>query len=117
MIFFFCLVRVHLMLDCNREGHPPLFGVMHTRNTYCLLTTPTSVELQLAVCQIEPLGLLHFGFFLQGIPFEGQEQRDGYVLLLVILSIFLVAVLILGSVLVLACRRGGKLCSGYEAED
>lgn len=117
MIFFFLPCSCTLDARLKQSRTPTSVGVMYTRNTYCLLTTPTSIELQLAVCQIESLGLLHFGFFLQGIPFEGQEHRDGYVLLLVILSIFLVAVLILGSILLLACRRGGKLCPGYEAED
>lgn len=46
-----CL-KVHLMLDFNREGRPPLLGVMHTRNTYCLLITPASIKPQLGFCQI-----------------------------------------------------------------
>ncbi|KAM9358335.1 voltage-dependent calcium channel beta subunit-associated regulatory protein [Symphorus nematophorus] len=45
------------------------------------------------------------------IPFEAEEQRDGYVLLLVILSIFLVGTLIFVSVFLIACRRGGKFCA------
>ncbi|XP_040896494.1 voltage-dependent calcium channel beta subunit-associated regulatory protein [Toxotes jaculatrix] len=47
------------------------------------------------------------------IPFEAEEQQDGYVLLLVILSIFLVGTLIFISVLLIACRRccrGGQCC-------
>ncbi|XP_039984650.1 voltage-dependent calcium channel beta subunit-associated regulatory protein [Xiphias gladius] len=47
------------------------------------------------------------------IPFEAKEQQDGYVLLLVILSIFLVGTLIFISVLLIACRRccrGGQCC-------
>uniref|UniRef100_A0A667WYX7 CACN subunit beta associated regulatory protein n=1 Tax=Myripristis murdjan TaxID=586833 RepID=A0A667WYX7_9TELE len=38
-------------------------------------------------------------------PFEAAEQQDGYVLLLVILSIFLVGTLIFIFVLLIACRR------------
>lgn len=48
------------------------------------------------------------------IPVEAEEQRNGYVLLLVILSIFLVATLTVTSVLLIFCRRcyhGGKCCS------
>ncbi|XP_010728927.3 voltage-dependent calcium channel beta subunit-associated regulatory protein isoform X2 [Larimichthys crocea] len=45
------------------------------------------------------------------IPFEVKEQQDGYVLLLVILSIFLVGTLIFVAVFLIACRRGGKLCA------
>lgn len=47
------------------------------------------------------------------IPGEAEEQRNGYVLLLVILSIFLVATLTITSVLLIFCRRcyhGGKCC-------
>ncbi|KAF7664133.1 hypothetical protein LDENG_00189450 [Lucifuga dentata] len=47
------------------------------------------------------------------IPFEAEEQQDGYVLLLVILSIFLVGTLIFTSVLLITCRRccrGGQCC-------
>ncbi|GLD50431.1 voltage-dependent calcium channel beta subunit-associated regulatory protein [Lates japonicus] len=47
------------------------------------------------------------------IPFEAEERQDGYVLLLVILSIFLVGTLIFISVLLIACRRccrGGQCC-------
>ncbi|XP_026160915.1 voltage-dependent calcium channel beta subunit-associated regulatory protein [Mastacembelus armatus] len=47
------------------------------------------------------------------IPFEAEEQQDGYVFLLVILSIFLVGSLILISVLLIAgrrCGRGGECC-------
>lgn len=47
------------------------------------------------------------------IPGEAPEQRNGYVLLLVILSIFLVATLTITSVLLIFCRRcyhGGKCC-------
>lgn len=48
------------------------------------------------------------------IPVEAEEQRNGYVLLLVILSIFLVATLTVISVLLIFCRRcyhGGKCCA------
>ncbi|XP_023142018.1 voltage-dependent calcium channel beta subunit-associated regulatory protein [Amphiprion ocellaris] len=48
------------------------------------------------------------------IPFEAEEQQDGYVLLLVILSIFLVGTLIFISVFLIACRRscrGGQCCA------
>ncbi|XP_029003847.1 voltage-dependent calcium channel beta subunit-associated regulatory protein isoform X2 [Betta splendens] len=48
------------------------------------------------------------------IPFEAAEQKDGYVILLVILSIFLVGTLIFITVLLIACRRccrGGHCCS------
>ncbi|XP_076582302.1 voltage-dependent calcium channel beta subunit-associated regulatory protein [Chaetodon auriga] len=45
------------------------------------------------------------------IPFEAKEQQDGYVLLLVILSILLVGTLIFISVFLIACRRGGKFCA------
>ncbi|XP_070816492.1 voltage-dependent calcium channel beta subunit-associated regulatory protein [Chaetodon trifascialis] len=45
------------------------------------------------------------------IPFEAKEQQDGYVLLLVILSILLVGTLILISFFLIACRRGGKFCA------
>ncbi|XP_070688940.1 voltage-dependent calcium channel beta subunit-associated regulatory protein [Pempheris klunzingeri] len=48
------------------------------------------------------------------IPFEAEEQQDGYVLLLVILSVFLVGTLIFVSVLLIACRRccrGGQCCA------
>ncbi|XP_070765646.1 voltage-dependent calcium channel beta subunit-associated regulatory protein [Enoplosus armatus] len=48
------------------------------------------------------------------IPFEAEEQQDGYVLLLVILFIFLVGTLIIVSVLLIAyrrCCRGGKFCA------
>ncbi|KAM9848434.1 voltage-dependent calcium channel beta subunit-associated regulatory protein [Aulostomus maculatus] len=47
------------------------------------------------------------------IPFQTEEQQDGYVLLLVILSIFLVGLLIFISVVLITCRRccrGGKCC-------
>ncbi|XP_041862258.1 voltage-dependent calcium channel beta subunit-associated regulatory protein [Melanotaenia boesemani] len=47
------------------------------------------------------------------IPFEAEEQQDGYVLLLVIVSIFLVGTLIFISVFLIACRRccgGGQFC-------
>ncbi|XP_017262854.1 voltage-dependent calcium channel beta subunit-associated regulatory protein [Kryptolebias marmoratus] len=47
------------------------------------------------------------------IPFEAEEQQHGYVLLLVILSVFLVGTLISISVFLIACRRycrGGQLC-------
>lgn len=46
----------------------------------------------------------------QEIPLQTEEHEDGYVLLLVILSIFLVGSLIIVSFLVIACRyrsRGG----------
>ncbi|XP_063748236.1 voltage-dependent calcium channel beta subunit-associated regulatory protein isoform X2 [Eleginops maclovinus] len=45
------------------------------------------------------------------IPFEAEEQQDGYVLLLVILSILLVGTLIFISVLLITCRRGGQFCA------
>nr|XP_046247977.1 voltage-dependent calcium channel beta subunit-associated regulatory protein [Scatophagus argus]XP_046247978.1 voltage-dependent calcium channel beta subunit-associated regulatory protein [Scatophagus argus]XP_046247979.1 voltage-dependent calcium channel beta subunit-associated regulatory protein [Scatophagus argus]XP_046247980.1 voltage-dependent calcium channel beta subunit-associated regulatory protein [Scatophagus argus]XP_046247981.1 voltage-dependent calcium channel beta subunit-assoc len=48
------------------------------------------------------------------IPFEAEEQQDGYMLLLVILSIFLVGTLIFAFVFLITCRRccrGGKFCS------
>ncbi|XP_061593016.1 voltage-dependent calcium channel beta subunit-associated regulatory protein [Cololabis saira] len=48
------------------------------------------------------------------IPFEAEEQKDGSVLLLVILSIFLVATLIFLSVFAIAyrrCCRGGQFCA------
>ncbi|XP_044216930.1 voltage-dependent calcium channel beta subunit-associated regulatory protein [Thunnus albacares] len=48
------------------------------------------------------------------IPFETEEQQDGYALLLVILSIFLVGTLISITVLLIACRRccrGGQCCA------
>lgn len=51
------------------------------------------------------------------IPVEAEEQRNGYVLLLVILSIFLVATLTVTSVLLIFCRRcyhGGKCCARAE---
>ncbi|XP_035503704.2 voltage-dependent calcium channel beta subunit-associated regulatory protein [Scophthalmus maximus] len=47
------------------------------------------------------------------IPFKAKEQQDGYVLALVILSIFLVGTLIFISVLLITCRRccrGGQCC-------
>ncbi|KAK2907708.1 hypothetical protein Q8A73_008781 [Channa argus] len=48
------------------------------------------------------------------IPFKTEEQQDGYVLVLVILFIFLVATLTFISVLLIACRRccrGGQCCA------
>ncbi|KAM4574877.1 voltage-dependent calcium channel beta subunit-associated regulatory protein [Fundulus diaphanus] len=48
------------------------------------------------------------------IPFEAEEQQDGYVLLLVILSIFLVGTLASISVFLVVCRRccrGGQFCA------
>ncbi|KAM3620023.1 uncharacterized protein V6R79_017186 [Siganus canaliculatus] len=48
------------------------------------------------------------------IPFETEEQQDGSMLLLVILSIFLVGTLISVSIFLVAyrrCCRGGKLCA------
>lgn len=48
------------------------------------------------------------------IPYDAEEQQDGYVLLLVILSIFLVGTLIFISVLLITCRRccrGGQCCA------
>ncbi|TWW57739.1 hypothetical protein D4764_07G0004580 [Takifugu flavidus] len=45
------------------------------------------------------------------ILFEAEEQQDGYMLLLVVLSILLVATLIFVSVFI-ACRRGAKVCAG-----
>lgn len=47
------------------------------------------------------------------IPFEAEEQQNGYVLLLVILSIFLVGTIIFTSVLLIFSRRcshGGQCC-------
>ncbi|XP_033821602.1 voltage-dependent calcium channel beta subunit-associated regulatory protein [Periophthalmus magnuspinnatus] len=47
------------------------------------------------------------------VAVEAEEQRNGYVLLLVILSIFLVGTLTVTSVLLIFCRRcyhGGKCC-------
>ncbi|CAJ1060256.1 LOW QUALITY PROTEIN: voltage-dependent calcium channel beta subunit-associated regulatory protein [Xyrichtys novacula] len=49
-----------------------------------------------------------------GIPVEAEEQGDGFLLLLVVLSIFLVGTLIFGSVLLIVCRRccrGGQCCA------
>ncbi|XP_015247077.1 PREDICTED: protein Dos-like [Cyprinodon variegatus] len=49
-----------------------------------------------------------------GIQHEANEQQDGYVLLLVILSIFLVGTLISISVFLIVCRRccrGEQLCA------
>ncbi|XP_019936941.2 voltage-dependent calcium channel beta subunit-associated regulatory protein [Paralichthys olivaceus] len=48
------------------------------------------------------------------IPFKAKEQQDGYVLILVILSIFLVGTLIFISVLLITCRRcchRGQCCN------
>ncbi|XP_078115397.1 voltage-dependent calcium channel beta subunit-associated regulatory protein [Sander vitreus] len=48
------------------------------------------------------------------IPFEAAEQQDGYVLLLVIFSIFLVGTVTFISVFLIACRRccrGGQCCA------
>ncbi|XP_053178513.1 voltage-dependent calcium channel beta subunit-associated regulatory protein [Scomber japonicus] len=48
------------------------------------------------------------------IPFDSEEEQDGYVLLLVILSIFLVGTLIFISVLLITCRRccrRGQCCT------
>uniref|UniRef100_A0A1A8DJJ1 Chromosome 19 open reading frame 26 n=1 Tax=Nothobranchius kadleci TaxID=1051664 RepID=A0A1A8DJJ1_NOTKA len=47
------------------------------------------------------------------IPLEVEEQKDGYVLLLVILSVFLVGSLVFISVFLIAsrrCCRGGQFC-------
>ncbi|KAM4739752.1 voltage-dependent calcium channel beta subunit-associated regulatory protein isoform 1-T2 [Anableps anableps] len=47
------------------------------------------------------------------IPIDAEEQQDGYVLLLVILSVFLVGTLISISVFLIVCRRccrGGQFC-------
>ncbi|XP_074491773.1 voltage-dependent calcium channel beta subunit-associated regulatory protein [Sebastes fasciatus] len=47
------------------------------------------------------------------IPLEAEEQRDGYVLVLVILFIFLVGTVIFISLFLIACRRccrGGQCC-------
>lgn len=46
----------------------------------------------------------------QEIPFEAEEQQDGYVLLLVILSIFLVGTLIFITVFLITFRR---CCPGW----
>ncbi|KAM4547664.1 voltage-dependent calcium channel beta subunit-associated regulatory protein isoform 1-T5 [Odontesthes bonariensis] len=48
------------------------------------------------------------------IPLEAEEQKDGYVLLLVIVSVFLVGTLVFISVFLIAYRRscrGGQLCA------
>ncbi|XP_037625872.1 voltage-dependent calcium channel beta subunit-associated regulatory protein [Sebastes umbrosus] len=48
------------------------------------------------------------------IPLEAEEQRDGYVLVLVILFIFLVGTVIFISLFLIACRRccrGGQCCA------
>ncbi|XP_029285783.1 voltage-dependent calcium channel beta subunit-associated regulatory protein isoform X2 [Cottoperca gobio] len=50
------------------------------------------------------------------IPFQAEEQQDGYVLLLVILFIFLVGTLIFISVLLITCRRGGQ-CYARASDD
>ncbi|XP_054646115.1 voltage-dependent calcium channel beta subunit-associated regulatory protein [Dunckerocampus dactyliophorus] len=47
------------------------------------------------------------------VPLKTEEQQDGYVLLLVILSILLVGTLIFVSILLITCRRccrGGQCC-------
>jgi hypothetical protein len=43
--------------------------------------------------------------FLQGVPFEPGKQQNGYVLLLVLLSIFLGGTLVLLSVILIVSRR------------
>ncbi|KAM9384920.1 voltage-dependent calcium channel beta subunit-associated regulatory protein [Pholidichthys leucotaenia] len=45
------------------------------------------------------------------IPREAEEHQHGYVLLLVILSIFLVGALVFISVFLIVCRRGGRCCA------
>ncbi|MEQ2234107.1 hypothetical protein ILYODFUR_028586, partial [Ilyodon furcidens] len=55
-----------------------------------------------------------FALLPQEIPLEAEEQQYGYVLLLVILSIFLVGTLISISVFLVVCRRccrGGQFCA------
>ncbi|XP_077391148.1 voltage-dependent calcium channel beta subunit-associated regulatory protein [Festucalex cinctus] len=54
------------------------------------------------------------------VPIETEEQQDGYVLLLVILSIFLVGTLIFVSILLITCRRccrGGGQCCESGSDD
>uniref|UniRef100_A0A096LV20 CACN subunit beta associated regulatory protein n=1 Tax=Poecilia formosa TaxID=48698 RepID=A0A096LV20_POEFO len=55
----------------------------------------------------------------QEIPLEPEEQPDGHVLLLVILSAFLVGTLVSISVFLIVCRRcccrGGRLCDRYQS--
>ncbi|XP_061681874.1 voltage-dependent calcium channel beta subunit-associated regulatory protein [Syngnathoides biaculeatus] len=55
------------------------------------------------------------------VPHEAEEQQDGYVLLLVILSIFLVGTLIFASILLITCRRccrgGDHQCCGSGRDD
>ncbi|XP_061153778.1 voltage-dependent calcium channel beta subunit-associated regulatory protein [Syngnathus typhle] len=54
------------------------------------------------------------------VPLETEEQQDGYVLLLVILSIFLVGTLIFVSIVLITCRRccrGGGQCCDSGSDD
>lgn len=51
------------------------------------------------------LSLILSPMFFQGVPFEPGKQQDGYVLLLVLLSIFLVGTLVLLSVILIVSRR------------
>ncbi|XP_019752823.1 voltage-dependent calcium channel beta subunit-associated regulatory protein isoform X2 [Hippocampus comes] len=52
------------------------------------------------------------------VPLETEEQQDGFVLLLVILSIFLAGTLIFVSILLITCRRccrgGGQCCESSD---
>ncbi|XP_030228892.1 voltage-dependent calcium channel beta subunit-associated regulatory protein [Gadus morhua] len=48
-----------------------------------------------------------------GIPLGATGRQDGYVLLLVILSIFLVGTLVIIAVLLLVCRRSGRRGQRY----
>lgn len=57
-----------------------------------------------------------FTVLSQEIPFKAEEQQDGYVLVLVILSVLLVGALIFISVLLIACRRGGQCCDRWGAK-
>lgn len=53
----------------------------------------------------------------QEIPLEVEEQQNGYTLLLVILSVFLVGTLISILVFLIACRRccqGGRFCLRWK---
>lgn len=59
-------------------------------------------------------------FLPQEIPTEAGEQQDGYVLLLVILSVFLVGTLISISVFLVVyrrCCRGGTFCDRYDIKN
>ena len=100
---------------------------MSTNNEPCSLGIYPSIYLSiyLSICPSIYLSIylifdLSMIFFLpQEIPFKAKEQQDGYVLLLVILSIFLVGTLIFISVLLIACRRccrGGQCCDRCDSE-